>query len=225
MANLISLERVSLVFGTSHVLDDVSLGILTGDRIGVVGVNGGGKSTLLRVMAGLQEADSGRITKQGGAEGIRIGMLAQEDALDPRGTIREAVLGALPEHLWAGDPRIRDVLTGLLGGIEAQNVGGLDSRVGPKVGGERRRLALARLLVSDPELLLLDEPTNHLDVEGVAWLADHLVTRRTRPGAAVVAVTHDRWFLDAVALLTWEVTEGSVQTYEGGYAAYVLARA
>ena len=150
MANLISLERVSLVFGTSHVLDDVSLGVLTGDRIGVVGVNGGGKSTLLRVMAGPQEPDSGRITKQGGSEGIRVGMLAQDDALDPTWTIREAVLGDLPEHVWAGDPRIRDVLTGLLGGIEAQNVGGLDSRVGPKSGGERRRLALARLLVADP---------------------------------------------------------------------------
>ena len=181
MANLISLERVSLVFGTTHVLDDVSLGVLTGDRIGVVGVNGGGKSTLLRVMAGLQEADSGRITKQGGADGIRIGMLAQEDALDPEWTIREAVLGDLPEHVWAGDPRIRDVLTGLLGGIGAENVGGLDSRVGPKSGGERRRLALARLLVADPELLLLDEPTNHLDVEGVAWLADHLATSGPAP--------------------------------------------
>ncbi|KRB43245.1 ABC-F family ATP-binding cassette domain-containing protein [Terrabacter sp. Root181] len=225
MANLISLERVSLVFGTSHVLDDVSLGVLTGDRIGVVGVNGGGKSTLLRVMAGLQEADSGRTTKQGGADGIRIGMLAQEDALDPEWTIREAVLGDLPEHVWAGDPRIRDVLTGLLGGIEAENVGGLDSRVGPKSGGERRRLALARLLVSDPELLLLDEPTNHLDVEGVAWLADHLATKRPRPGNATVAITHDRWFLDAYATYTWEVEGGKVSAFEGGYAAYVLAKA
>lgn len=225
MANLISLERVSLVFGTSHVLDDVSLGVLTGDRIGVVGVNGGGKSTLLRVMAGLQEPDSGRITKQGGEGGIRIGMLSQEDSLDPGWTIREAVLGDLPEHVWAGDPRVRDVLTGLLGGIEAQNVGGLDSRVGPKSGGERRRLALARLLVSDPELLLLDEPTNHLDVEGVAWLADHLATKRPRPGNATVAITHDRWFLDAYATLTWEVEGGKVSAFEGGYAAYVLAKA
>jgi len=225
MANLISLERVSLVFGTTHVLDDVSLGVLTGDRIGVVGVNGGGKSTLLRVMAGLQEADSGRITKQGGQGGIRIGMLSQEDSLDPEWTIREAVLGDLPEHVWAGDPRIRDVLTGLLGGIEAQNVGGLDSRVGPKSGGERRRLALARLLVADPELLLLDEPTNHLDVEGVAWLADHLATKRPRPGNATVAITHDRWFLDAYATMTWEVEAGGVSAFEGGYAAYVLAKA
>jgi ATPase subunit of ABC transporter with duplicated ATPase domains len=225
MANLISLERVSLVFGTTQVLDDVSLGVLTGDRIGVVGVNGGGKSTLLRIMAGLQEPDSGRITKQGGADGIRSGMLSQEDALDPGWTIREAVLGNLPEHVWAGDPRIRDVLTGLLGGIAAENVGGLDSRVGPKSGGERRRLALARLLVADPELLLLDEPTNHLDVEGVAWLADHLATRRPRPGNATVAITHDRWFLDAYASMTWEVEAGKVSAFEGGYAAYVLAKA
>ncbi|MCU1536044.1 MAG: transporter related protein, partial [Humibacillus sp.] len=181
MANLVSLERVSLVFGTAHVLDDVSLGVLTGDRIGVVGVNGGGKSTLLRVMAGLQEPDSGRITKQGGADGISIGMLSQVDALDPAWTLHEAVLGDLPEHVWAGDPRIRDVLTGLLGGTGAEAMGGLDSLVGPKSGGERRRLALARLLVADPELLLLDEPTNHLDVEGVAWLAHHLATQRPRP--------------------------------------------
>jgi len=225
MANLISLERVSLVFGTAHVLDDVSLGVLTGDRIGIVGVNGGGKSTLLRVMAGLQEADSGRVTKQGGSGGIRIGMLAQDDALDPEWTVREAVLRDRPEHVWAGDPRIRDVLTGLLGGIAAEGVGGLDGRVGPKSGGERRRLALARLLVDDPEVLLLDEPTNHLDVEGVAWLADHLSTQRPRPGNATVAITHDRWFLDAYATLTWEVEGGSVSAFEGGYAAYVLARA
>jgi ATPase subunit of ABC transporter with duplicated ATPase domains len=225
MANLISLERVSLVFGTSHVLDDVSLGVLTGDRIGVVGVNGGGKSTLLRVIAGLQEPDSGRISKQGGADGIRIGMLAQEDALDPAWTVREAVLGDLPEHVWAGDPRIRDVLAGLLGGIAAEGVGGLESIIGPMSGGERRRLALARLLVEDPELLLLDEPTNHLDVEGVAWLAEHLATQRPRPGNATVAITHDRWFLDAYATMTWEVEAGGISAYEGGYAAYVLAKA
>ena len=225
MANLVSLERVSLVFGTAHVLDDVSIGVLTGDRIGIVGVNGGGKSTLLRVMAGLQEPDSGRISKQGGDDGIRIGMLSQDDALDPEWTVREAVLGDRPEHVWAGDPRIRDVLTGLLGGIGAEAMGGLDSRVGPKSGGERRRLALARLLVEDPELLLLDEPTNHLDVEGVAWLADHLTHRRPRPGNATVAITHDRWFLDAYATMTWEVESGGVSSFEGGYAAYVLAKA
>ncbi|MDN5768978.1 MAG: ABC-F family ATP-binding cassette domain-containing protein [Humibacillus sp.] len=225
MANLVSLERVSLVFGTAHVLDDVSMGVLTGERIGVVGVNGGGKSTLLRVMAGLQEADEGRVSKQGGADGIRIGMLAQDDALDPAWTVHEAVLGDRDEHVWAGDPRIRDVMTGLLGGIAAEAMDGLQSRVGTKSGGERRRLALARLLVDDPELLLLDEPTNHLDVEGVAWLADHLASKRPRPGNATVAITHDRWFLDAYATTTWEVEGGTVSDFEGGYAAYVLAKA
>lgn len=225
MANLINLERVSLVFGTTHVLDDVSVGVLTGDRIGIVGRNGGGKSTLLRVLASLQEPDSGRISRQGGTDGIRVGMLSQDDALDPTWTVREAVLRDRAEHVWAGDPRIRDVLTGLLGGIDAPNLGGLDAVIGPMSGGERRRLALARLLVDDPELLLLDEPTNHLDVEGVAWLAEHLATKRPRPGNATVAITHDRWFLDAYATLTWEVDSGQVSAFEGGYAAYVLAKA
>lgn len=225
MANLINLERVSLVFGTTHVLDDVSVGVLTGDRIGIVGRNGGGKSTLLRVLANIQEPDSGRISRQGGTDGIRVGMLSQDDALDPTWTVREAVLRDRAEHVWAGDARIRDVLTGLLGGIDAPNLGGLDAVIGPMSGGERRRLALARLLVDDPELLLLDEPTNHLDVEGVAWLAEHLATKRPRPGNATVAITHDRWFLDAYATLTWEVDSGQVSAFEGGYAAYVLAKA
>ncbi|MDC5698226.1 ATP-binding cassette domain-containing protein [Intrasporangium calvum] len=224
-ANLINLERVSLVFGTTHVLDDVSIGVLSGDRIGIVGRNGGGKSTLLRVIAGSQEPDQGRVSRQGGAAGLRVGMLSQDDTLDPGHTVREAVLRDRPEHVWAGDARIRDVLTGLLGGIDAPNVGGLDAIVGPMSGGERRRLALAQLLVDDPELLLLDEPTNHLDVEGVAWLAEHLATQRPRPGNATVAITHDRWFLDAYATLTWEVEGGGVSSFEGGYAAYVLAKA
>jgi ATPase subunit of ABC transporter with duplicated ATPase domains len=222
MANLVALENATVVYGTTAVLDAVSTGVGTGQRIGVVGRNGGGKSTLLRVLAGDLPADTGRVTRAGG---MTVGLLSQDDTLDPAWTVREAVVGDLPEHVWAGDARIRDVLTGLLGGVGAPSVGGLDAVVGPLAGGARRRLALARLLVADPDLLLLDEPTNHLDVEGVAWLADHLVTRRTRPDASVVAVTHDRWFLDAVAQLTWEVTDGMVQTYEGGYAAYVLARA
>src|SRR6476661_8582811 len=177
MANLISVERATLALGTAHVLDEVSLGVLGGDRIGIVGRNGGGKTTLLRVLAGLREVDSGRVTRTGSAT---VGVLAQEDALDPQDTVRQAVLGDLPEHVWAGDARVRDVMTGLLGGVEAQAVGGLEAVVGPLSGGERRRLALARLLVAGPDVLLLDEPTNHLDVEGVAWLAEHLVTHRAR---------------------------------------------
>ncbi len=222
MANLVSVERATLALGTTLVLADVSLGVNAGGRIGVVGRNGGGKSTLLKVLAGRQEVDEGRVTNLGG---LTCGMLTQVDTLDPAATVRTAVLGTLPEHVWAGDPRVRDVLEGLLGGIDAPDVGGLEAVVGPMSGGERRRLALAQLLVSDPDLLLLDEPTNHLDVEGVAWLADHLSTRRTRTGTALVAVTHDRWFLDAVATTTWEVAEGQVHSYDGGYAAYVLAKA
>ena len=222
MANLVSVERASLALGTTRILDGVSLGVSSDTRIGVVGRNGGGKTTLLRVLAGLQPVDEGRVTMVGS---LTIGMLTQVDTLDPEATIRKAVLGDLPEHVWAGDPRIRDILDGLLGGIDAPDVGGLEAIVGPLSGGERRRLALAGLLAADPDLLLLDEPTNHLDVEGVAWLAEHLATRRTRPGTAVVAVTHDRWFLDEVATTTWEVVDGGVSSYEGGYAAYVLAKA
>jgi len=222
MAGLISVERASLALGTAQVLDDVSLGVLGGDRIGVVGRNGGGKTTLVRVLAGLREVDSGRVTRAGSAT---VGVLAQEDVLDPGATVRQTVLGDLPEHVWAGDARIRDVLSGLLGGLDAPALGGLDALVGPLSGGERRRLALARLLVSDPTVLFLDEPTNHLDVEGVAWLAEHLVHRRAGPGNAFVAITHDRWFLDAVATTTWEVVDGTVGAFEGGYAAYVLAKA
>jgi ATPase subunit of ABC transporter with duplicated ATPase domains len=222
MANLVSVERASLALGTTHILDGVSLGVSSGTRVGVVGRNGGGKSTLLRVLAGLQAVDEGRITMFGS---LTVGMLTQVDTLDPAATVRTAVLGDLPEHVWAGDPSIRDILDGLLGGIEAPDVGGLEAIVGPLSGGERRRLALAGLLAADHDLLLLDEPTNHLDVEGVAWLADHLATRRTRSGTAVVTVTHDRWFLDEVATTTWEVVDGGVNSYDGGYAAYVLAKA
>jgi ATPase subunit of ABC transporter with duplicated ATPase domains len=222
MANLVSVERASLALGTTIILDGVSLGVSSDTRVGVVGRNGGGKTTLLRVLAGLQPVDEGRITMLGS---LTVGMLTQVDTLDPEATVRTAVLGDLLEHVWAGDPRIRDILDGLLGGIDAPDVGGLDAIVGPLSGGERRRLALAGLLAADHDLLLLDEPTNHLDVEGVAWLAAHLATRRTRPGTAVVTVTHDRWFLDEVATTTWEVVDGAVSSYDGGYAAYVLAKA
>ena len=222
MANLISVERASLTFGTTQVLDEVSLGVNEGDRIGIVGRNGGGKTSLLNVLTSVQEPDSGRVTR---ARGTTLGVLAQDDPLDPEASVREAVLGTLADHEWASVPRVRDILAGLLGGLAAAGVGGLDARVGALSGGERRRVALAGLLIADPSILLLDEPTNHLDVEGVAWLADHLTARGARPDRALVVITHDRWFLDAVALRTWEVADGAVHVYDGGYAAFVLARA
>ena len=221
MPNLVSCERISLALGTRQLLDEVSLGVGTGDRIGVVGRNGGGKSTLLRVLAGSQDVDDGRVTRVGG---LTVGMLAQDDALDPGAAVRPVVVGDRPEHEWAADARVRDVLDGLLGGTGFASVGGPDALIGPMSGGERRRVALARLLVDDPGLLLLDEPTNHLDVEGVQWLAGHLVRHRGTASGAFVAITHDRWFLDEIATRTWEVLDGGVEQYDGGYAAYVLAK-
>jgi ATP-binding cassette subfamily F protein uup len=219
LANLVNLENVSKAFGLRVLLDSVSLGVGEGDRIGVVGRNGGGKTTLLRVLARLEPPDAGRVTHVGG---LRLALLAQGDDLDPKMTIRQIVLGDRAEHEWAGDARVRDVLAGLFGGLAMPGFpSGLDTAVGPLSGGERRRVALARELVRDHDLLVLDEPTNHLDVEGIHWLAGHLANRRH----ALVVVTHDRWFLDAVCTNTWEVTGGQVEAYEGGYAAYVLAKA
>ncbi|MDQ3526988.1 MAG: ATP-binding cassette domain-containing protein, partial [Actinomycetota bacterium] len=168
MAGLLSTDRAGLTLGTQVLLDGVSLGILDGDRIGVLGRNGGGKSTLLRVLAGEQELDSGRVIRTGS---LRVAMLGQTDEMDPEAALRQVVLGDRAVHEWAGDARIREILTGLLGDLDAAAVGGLDAPVGPMSGGERRRVGLAALLVQDPDVLLLDEPTNHLDVEGVAWLA------------------------------------------------------
>ena len=222
VANLVSVERASVALGTAAVLDAVSLGVGGGERIGVVGRNGGGKTTLLSVLSGRREVDTGRVAWTGG---LSIGVLGQADELAADASVRDVVLGDLAEHQWAADARIRGVLDGLLGGSHAPLVGGLDQVVGPLSGGERRRVALAALLVADPDLLILDEPTNHLDVEGVAWLAEHLVAQRTRSDSALVVVTHDRWFLDAVATSTWEVADGAVHAYEGGYAAFVLAKA
>ena len=210
--NLVNLEAVGKAHGTTTVLRDVSLGVAEGDRVGVVGRNGGGKSTLLRILARHEDVDTGRVTHAGG---IAVGRLAQHDALPNDATVLRCVVGDQPEHEWAGDARVRAVLSGLLGGIDPE------ARVGTLSGGERRRVALAALLVEDPALLLLDEPTNHLDVVAIAWLAEWLVRRR----GALVVVTHDRWFLDAVCLRTWEVGGGAVHQYDGGYAAYVLARA
>ncbi|MFV0464227.1 MAG: ABC-F family ATP-binding cassette domain-containing protein [Nostocoides sp.] len=221
MANLVSVERASIALGTALVLDEISLGVGGGDRIGVVGRNGGGKTTLLSLLAGERQPDTGRVTWSGQAH---VSMLRQADTFDPQLTVRQAVVGERAEHTYAGDPRIRDIFEGLLGGMDAPALGGLDAPLGPMSGGERRRVALAAMLVTDPSVLLLDEPTNHLDVEGVAWLAQHVVAR-ARPDNALVAVTHDRWFLDAIATSTWEVVDGKVQSIDGGYAAYVLAKA
>ncbi|HET6504749.1 MAG TPA: ABC-F family ATP-binding cassette domain-containing protein [Amycolatopsis sp.] len=213
MANLINLEAVSKSYGVRPLLDAVSLGVAEGERIGVVGLNGGGKTTLLEVLAGISEPDAGRVSR---VRDLRIAVVTQRTELPP-GTVRDAVLSHYSaEHEWAADARVRSIVDGL--GITAL---GLDSPSASLSGGERRRVALAAALVGDLDLIVLDEPTNHLDVEGVRWLADHLLVRR----AAVVVVTHDRWFLDTVCLRTWEVADGRVEQYEGGYADWVFARA
>lgn len=220
-ANLVNAERVSVGFGLDPVLHEVSLGISGGDRIGIVGRNGGGKSTLVAILAGLRVPDSGRVSRTGG---VSVGVVRQDDGLDESGTVRDNVLGDVAEHDWASDPAAREVVTGLLGPLGGGAVD-LDASIATMSGGERRRIALARELVRAPDVLFLDEPTNHLDVEGVAWLADHLVSGYARPDRAVAVITHDRWFLDAVATRTWEVVDGGVTPFDGGYAAYVLAKA
>ena len=208
--NLVNLENVRKAYGPLLLLDGVSLGVASGERIGVVGRNGDGKTTLVSILARVAEPDTGRVTH---GRDLRVGYLPQHDGA--RGTVRELVLGARPDHDWAGDPRARDVISALLPGVE------LNAPTGQLSGGERRRVALARLLVAGPDILVLDEPTNHLDIEAINWLAGHLRDR----GISVVAVTHDRWFLDAVCEQMWEVTSGHVHKYEGGYSAYVLAKA
>ena len=213
--NLLNLENVTVAHGTRLLMDEVSLGVSEGDRIGVVGRNGGGKTTLLKTLVKTEEPHSGRVTH---ASGLRIGVLTQDVRVDVRLTAHQAILGETAEHTWAGDARVREVLDGL--GLHSM---GLDSTIGTMSGGERRRVALASLLVQEWDLLVLDEPTNHLDVEGVAWLAAHLKQRS--PTQAHLVVTHDRWFLDEVNTTTWEVHDGVVDAYEGGYSSYVLARA
>ncbi len=217
--NILNLKDVEKGYGSRRVLNAITLGVAEGERIGIVGPNGGGKSTLLRLIAGLEPPDGGLITRAGD---IDVALLGQRDELDAHATIRAAVVGGRADHEWAGDSAFREVLDGLLGGVELRLfAGGIDTPIAGLSGGERRRVALARLLLDPPALLLLDEPTNHLDVEGVDWLARHLAARR----GSVLLVTHDRWFLDAVCTATWELAEESVHQYEGGYAAYVLARA
>ena len=214
--NLLNLESVSKAFDIRPLLDGVSLGVAAGERIGIVGRNGDGKSTLLKIMAGALEPDSGRVAK---SNSVHIGILSQADNALAGASVREVVLGDLPVHEWASNSRIREVLQGLFGGHSDEL---LDRKFHSLSGGERRRVNLAKLLVADLDLILLDEPTNHLDVEGVAWLAAHL---KSRNGLSVVVITHDRWFLDEISDQIWEVVGGKVLEYEGGYSAFVLSKA
>jgi ATP-binding cassette subfamily F protein uup len=217
--NLVNLKSVDKGYGSRSVLRDVTLGVSAGDRIGIVGRNGDGKSTLLALISGAEEADAGTVVRSGDLD---LGILGQGDELDEAQTIRAELVGGRADHEWMADARFRSVLDGLLGGVDITRFPqGLDTVIAPLSGGERRRIALAKTLLDNPELLLLDEPTNHLDVEGVDWLAHHLAARR----GTLLVVTHERWFLDAVCTATWEVTDTTVHQYEGGYAAYVLARA
>ena len=214
--NLLNLESVSKAFDIRPLLDGVSLGVAQGERIGIVGRNGDGKSTLLKIMAGTLESDAGRVSK---SNSVHVGILSQADNASAGATVREVVLGDIPVHEWASNSRIREVLQGLFGGHSDDL---LDRAFHSLSGGERRRVNLAKLLVDDLDLILLDEPTNHLDVEGVAWLAAHI---KSRIGLSVVVITHDRWFLDEISEKIWEVVDGKVLEYEGGYSAFVLSKA
>ena len=214
--NLVNLEGVSKAFDIRPLLTKVSIGVSEGDRIGIVGRNGAGKSTLMKIIAGIEKADEGRVTQ---GNSVRVGMLSQVDVADKAATVGDLVIGDRAKHEWASDPKIREVFTGLFGGFDDH----LFERVFVTLsGGEKRRVGLAKLLIDELDLIMLDEPTNHLDVEGVDWLAQHLNARRD---LAVLVVTHDRWFLDAVTDRTWEVVGGVLEEYDGGYSAYVLAKA
>jgi ATPase subunit of ABC transporter with duplicated ATPase domains len=215
MAHLLGAEALHLEYPTRVVLDRVTVGLNEGDRVGVVGRNGDGKSTLLGLLSGRIEPDSGRVTRR---RGVTLGVLDQSDNLHAEVTVGQAIVGELDEHVWAGDAKVRDVLAGLVSDIP------WDAPVDTLSGGQRRRVALATLLVGDHDVLFLDEPTNHLDLEAVAWLAKHLKSRWSANSGGLVVVTHDRWFLDEVSTATWEVHDGIVEPFEGGYAAYILQR-
>ncbi|CAN2226310.1 Uup ATPase components of ABC transporters with duplicated ATPase domains [Candidatus Nanopelagicaceae bacterium] len=214
--NVVNIEEVSKAFDIRPLLDQVSLGVSEGDRIGIVGRNGSGKSTLMKIIAGVEDPDSGRVTKSNSS---RIGILSQVDTASKDATVGDVVIGNREKHEWASDARIREIFTGLFGGFDDHL---FERTFASLSGGEKRRVGLAKLLIDELDLILLDEPTNHLDVEGVAWLAEHLNARKD---LAVLVVTHDRWFLDAVTDHTWEVVLGKVEEYDGGYSAFVLAKA
>ncbi|MEE3753245.1 ABC-F family ATP-binding cassette domain-containing protein [Mycobacterium intracellulare] len=215
MAHLLGAEAVHLEYPTQVVFESITLGVNDGARIGIVGRNGDGKSTLLRLLTGQQQPDSGRVTRR---SGLRVGALSQADTLGPDHTVGWTLVGDAPEHQWAGDPRVRDVVAGLVSDIA------WEATVSTLSGGQRRRVQLARLLVGEWDVIALDEPTNHLDIEGITWLATHLRGRWARNTGGLLLVTHDRWFLDEVATTTWEVHDGIVEPFDGGYAAYALQR-
>ncbi len=215
MAFLLGCEKVRVEFPTKTVFEGVSLGVDEGDRIGIVGRNGDGKSTLLNLLAGRLDPDDGRVLKNGA---VRVGVLGQADALSDDDTVERAIVGDLPEYQWAGDARIRDVIAGLARDIP------WDATVGTLSGGQRRRVDLVRLLIGDWDVLALDEPTNHLDVRAITWLADHLKSRWKQGAGALLVVTHDRWFLDEVCTGMWEVHDRQVEPFEGGFSAYVMQR-
>jgi len=215
VAHLLGAEAVHLEYPTQVVFDALTLGVNDGARIGIVGRNGDGKSSLLRLLTGEQRPDSGRVTQR---SGLRVGALSQADTLDSEHTVGWTLVGDQPEHQWAGDARVRDVVGGLVSDID------WDAPVGTLSGGQRRRVQLAHLLIGEWGVVALDEPTNHLDIEGITWLAGHLQQRWARNTGGLLLVTHDRWFLDEVATTTWEVHDGIVEPFEGGYAAYVLQR-
>lgn len=215
MAFMLGCEKVRVDFPTKTVFESVSLGVDEGDRIGIVGRNGDGKSTLLSVMAGMLEPDEGRVLRNGA---VRVGVLGQFDKLSDDDTVERAVVGDIPEYEWAGDARIRDIIAGLASDIP------WDAKVGTLSGGQRRRVDLVRLLIGDWDILALDEPTNHLDVRAITWLANHLKNRWRAGQGALLVVTHDRWFLDEVCTRMWEVHDRVVDPFEGGFSAYILQR-
>jgi len=215
VAHLLGAEALHLRYPTRVVFSDVTVGVNEGDRIGIVGRNGDGKSSLLGMLTGAVTPDAGRVTRRGG---LQVVALEQADSLDPAADVGSALVGDRAEHEWAGDPKVRDVVAGLVSDIDWR------AKIGSLSGGQRRRVQLAALLIGDWDVIALDEPTNHLDVEGITWLAEHLKRRWSRSAGGLLVVTHDRWFLDEVATTTWEVHDGLVEPFDGGYAAYVLQR-
>ena len=215
MAILLGCDSVHLEFPTKLIAQNVTLGVNEGDRIGIVGKNGDGKSSLLGILSGAIEPDAGRVTRR---RDVTVGVLGQRDALDDGMTVHRAVVGDLPEYEWASSPRVRQILDGLIADVPWEGL------VGELSGGQRRRVDLARLLIGDYDVLMLDEPTNHLDMRTINWLAEHLKARWQKSSGAMLVVTHDRWFLDEVCTSMWEVHDGCVDPFEGGYSAYILQR-